>query len=358
MLNYKIYPQYYQMNFHIRAIIVTIMIDCLSNPSWINPQIDFLIFLQNIRIGHFDIFDKFFLSITVFGEFWLPTLICAIAYWCIDYRAGLYLFTLEGFNSIITHFLKMIACVYRPWIISNEIHPSELAVPFAKGYSFPSGHSSMSASVLGGTAYLLRHKKLSCIILVFLILLVGFSRLWLGVHTPQDVLSGLLTGLILIFAINKLINWAEVKPNRYLFLALLVNILVILSIIYINCFNTYRTDYINGELLVNPAKSIYVTIVIDAYLLGLLNGCFLCRRFFPFNPKETPVKNRIARGIVGGISIILILKYIVACVVMNEIKLSFAFPAMFVTGLFITLIYPLIFQYIDKNLKTLRLENQ
>ena len=329
------------------------MIDCLSNPSWINPQIDFLLFLQNLRIGHFDFLDKFFLSITIFGEFWLPTLICAITYWCIDFRAGIYLFSLAGFNSLLTHFFKMIACVYRPWVLSDKIHPSELAIPYAKGYSFPSGHSAMSASVLGGIAYLLKHKKLVCTLLVCLILLIGFSRLWLGVHTPQDVICGLLIGLTLIFIVNKIINRAEEKPDRYLYLALIVNVLAILALVYIRYFSTYRMDYIEGDLLVNPIKSIYVTIVVYGYILGILNGCFLCRRFFPFNPKETSVKRRLIRGVVGSIFIIFILKYIVAYIIINGLQLRFAFPCMLLIGLFITLIYPIIFQYLDKAKKDL-----
>ena len=327
------------------------MIDCLTNPDWINPQIDFLLFLQNLRIGHLEIFDKFFLSITIFGEFWLPTLICAIVYWCIDFRAGLYLFSLEGFNATVTHFFKMIACVYRPWILSEKIHPSELAVPFAKGYSFPSGHSAMSSAVLGGVAYLLRKKKVYCILLVCFILLIGFSRLWLGVHTPQDVICGLLIGFSFIFITNKIINWAEEKPNRYLILNLITNILIIFILIYIRYLNTYRTDYVSGELLVDPRKSIYSTMAIYGYLMGLLNGCFLCRRFFPFDPKKTTVKNRIIIGSVGCISIVLILKNVLGYIIMNELSLKFALPAIFTAGLFITLIYPIIFQYFDKSLK-------
>ena len=324
------------------------MIEYLSNPSWINPQIDFLLFLQNLRIGHLECFDKFFLSITIFGEFWLPTLICAITYWCIDFRAGIYLFSLAGFNSIIAHFLKMVACVYRPWVLSDKIHPSELAIPFAKGYSFPSGHSAMSSSVLGGIAYLLRQKKFICFLLICLILLIGFSRLWLGVHTPQDVVCGLTLGLVLIFVVNGIINWAEAKPNRYLYLTLLVNVFVILSIIYIRYFGSYRMDYIDGELLVNPEKTIYVTIVIYGYLLGILNGCYLCRRFFPFDPKEASLTNRIVRGIVGSIFVVSMLKYVTSLFIMQSTPLSLSFPVMFLIGIFITLIYPIIFEYFER----------
>lgn len=326
------------------------MIDCLSNPSWLNPQIDFLLFLQNIRIAQPEFIDKLFLSITIFGEFWLPTLICAIVYWCIDFKAGLYLFTLEGFNSVITHFLKMIACVYRPWVLSDKIHPSKLAVPFAKGYSFPSGHSAMSSSVLGGTAFILRRKPIICILLICLILLIGFSRLWLGVHTPQDVVCGLLIGLASIFIVDRIINYAEKRQNRYLILAFILNITVALILLYICRFNTYRTDYVSGELLVNPAKSIYSTVVIYGYLLGLLNGAFLCRRFFPFDPHKTTIKNRITIGIIGSIFIVVGLKNIVGYIIMNELPTKIVFLAMFITGLFITLLYPIIFKSIDKNL--------
>ena len=147
------------------------MIDFLSNPDWIRPQMDFLVFLQNIRINSPIIFDKLFLLITMFGEIWLPTLVCAIVYWCIDFRIGLYLFSLEGFNRFFAHFFKMVGCVYRPWVLDNRIHPSELAIPFAKGYSFPSGHSSMSSSVFGGVAYILRKNKILSIALIWLVLL-------------------------------------------------------------------------------------------------------------------------------------------------------------------------------------------
>ena len=324
------------------------MIDCLSNPCWINPQIDCLLFLQNFRIGHLECLDKFFLSITIFGEFWLPTLICAIAYWCIDFRAGIYLFTLEGFNILLAHFFKMIACVYRPWVLNSNLHPSELAVPYAKGYSFPSGHSAMSSSTLGGVAFLIRKKKALCISLIGLILLVGFSRLWLGVHTPQDVVCGLMTGLILIFAVNPLINWAEKNSNRYLYIMGIVDILALIALIYIKFFNTYRIDYVSGEMLVNPQKSIYTTFVVYGYALGLLNGCFLCRRFFPFNPKEGSLKNKIIRGIIGTILLLLMLKYILKFIFMNTVVLKLAVTLMFTMGVVVTLIYPLIFTKFSK----------
>ena len=320
------------------------MIDFLSNPSWINPQIDILLFLQNIRLQSSQLIDKFFLCITILGEFWLPTLICAITYWCIDFKAGMYLFSLEGINCLLSNFFKMLACVYRPWILDGRIHPSELAVPFAKGYSFPSGHSAMSSSVVGGVAFLLKNKIAICFSLIALILLVGFSRLWLGVHTPQDVVCGLLTGLILVFAINKLINFAEKNKKRYIYFAILVNIFAIVALIYVYYFNTYKIDYVSGNILVDPIKFKYLTTANFGFSLGILNGCVLCRIFNPFNPKDVSVKKRVIRGIIGGISLIILLKFLVNFTVASILDFKLVFFIEFSTGILITLIYPFIFK--------------
>ncbi len=294
------------------------MIEFLSDPSWIHPQTDFLLFLQNIRTSVPEAVDKIFLSITIFGEFWLPTLLCATVYWCIDFHAGIYLFSLEGINSLFAHLFKMIACVYRPWILDNRIHPSKLAIPYAKGYSFPSGHSFMSSSVFGGIAYLNKKNKLTVTLLILLILLVGFSRLWLGVHTPQDVLCGLLTGCILVFALKPLIDWAEKKENRYLYLLGIINTLAILALIYVYFFNTYRMDYVSGKLLVDPERLKYNTAVVYAYSLGLING---------------------------------LLKYVLEIIIMNQMHFIIAVIPMFIVGFTITFIYPFIFtKLINKNI--------
>jgi membrane-associated phospholipid phosphatase len=320
------------------------MIECLSNPDWIKPQMDFLCYLQNIRLNSSEIIDKIFLSITILGEFWLPTLVCAIAYWCIDFRAGIYLFSLESFGILLSNFFKMIACVNRPWIIDNRIHPSELALPFASGYSFPSGHSTKSSTVFGGVAYLMRKNKALCIALICLVCLVGFSRLWLGVHSPQDVICGLLTGAILVFCVSPLIKWAETDRKRYLYLLGLINIVAIVALVYLYCFNTYRLDYVSGKLLVDPQRLKYITIAEYAYALGIINGCFSCRYFCPFEPREMSIKQRVLIGIIGAIGIIFLIKYLFGYIFIHSMHVRFAVPIAFFIGITITLIYPFIFK--------------
>lgn len=325
------------------------MIDCLSNSSWISPQIDCLLFLQNIRINCSDVIDKFFLSVTTLGELMLPTILAAIAYWCIDFKIGIYLFSLHGVNLLIAQFLKMIACVYRPWVLDSKIEPSKLAIVQAGGYSFPSGHSATSSSVIGGIAYTVRKNKILCLFLICLILLVGFSRLWLGVHTPQDVVCGLSLGLILVFALNGLINWAEKDKNRYLYLLAAIDVFAVLALVYVFFFNTYRIDYVDGKLLVDPMKSKEVLSLCYGYALGLLNGCFLCRRFFPFEPKEFSGKKRIIIGILGVVLIIFLFESANPFAAMFGFGYKIKMLIMFLIGLFVTLIYPLIFTKLKKS---------
>ncbi|UOK59735.1 phosphatase PAP2 family protein [Bacillus sp. OVS6] len=69
------------------------------------------------------------------------------------------------------------------------------------GYSFPSGHSMVSFSFLGILAYLLtlmvKKKSLKVLIMAlffFIVFLIGFSRIYLGVHYPSDVIAGFAAG--------------------------------------------------------------------------------------------------------------------------------------------------------------------
>jgi len=72
-------------------------------------------------------------------------------------------------------------------------------------YSFPSGHAMTSMAVYGCAAYLLetafpRYRWCFRLLAAALILLIGASRVYLGVHWPSDVLAGFAAGLVLVFA--------------------------------------------------------------------------------------------------------------------------------------------------------------
>ena len=327
------------------------MFEILSDPNWLAPQIDILLKLQEIRIQCPEIVTKFMLTITLLGELAIPALICSICYWCISFDIGMYLFCLMGFHFITSTTLKMFACVYRPWILSDKIKPVSEAIGFAKGYSFPSGHSSMVASLLGGLAFAIQKHLFISILLILTIFAVGFSRLWLGVHTPQDVIVGLLLGFILIFVVSSILKWVEADKKRYLYFLLFINLISIALLIYFSMFRQYPMDYVNGQLLVNPLGPLRAQVVCFAFSLGIMNGVCLARNYFPFNPKEGSCVEKIIRAIVGVLFIVILNYYCVEYCFSDKCPLISAFFITLFVGLFITAIYPYIFTKIGRLLR-------
>jgi len=86
--------------------------------------------------------------------------------------------------------------------LTQRTRPQYFPLIIERDYSFPSGHAMDSFVFYATLAYLTFHltknKKLSfiiSIIAIFIILLIGVSRIYLGVHYPSDVLAGYLGGL-------------------------------------------------------------------------------------------------------------------------------------------------------------------
>ncbi|MGD6956097.1 phosphatase PAP2 family protein [Rossellomorea aquimaris] len=108
------------------------------------------------------------------------------------------------------------------WIFKRE-RPDIEALIEQGGYSFPSGHSMSSFIFYGTLAFILfraldhkRYKWASVIVVSFLVLLIGLSRVYLGVHYPSDILGGFTAGgawltlCIVIYAyFHKRKHWEE-----------------------------------------------------------------------------------------------------------------------------------------------------
>lgn len=215
-------------------------------------DIEYLLFLQNFRIGIHDALTPFMEWISLFGVTYI-ILLPAFVYWCLDKRKGLMIFAALKISQTFNALVKLTACVYRPWIKDARIIPAGDAIRTATGYSFPSGHTMMVTPIYGGLALCTR-KKAARLFWIAAILLTAFSRNYLGVHTPQDVLVGLVLGTASLFIAGWMLNNVN-KHHAMLFCAAAG----ILTLVYVMC-KSYPMDYVDGKLLVNPDK-----MTIDAW---------------------------------------------------------------------------------------------
>ena len=108
-------------------------------------------------------------------------------------KIGILIWVNIAISTLLNQILKFI--IQRP-------RPTEFRIIDESGYSFPSGHSMISATFYGFLIYLIyknvknKYLKYSLItMLVILILLIGTSRIYLGVHYASDVLAGFLIAI-------------------------------------------------------------------------------------------------------------------------------------------------------------------
>ena len=132
-------------------------------------------------------------------------LIAAMAvFWCVDKRQGYYLMSVGFMGTLVNQFLKITCRLPRPWVRDPHFTIVESARAEATGYSFPSGHSTSSVGTFGVLATESKRLWLRLIAMA-LCFLIPLTRLYLGVHTPADVLVGSAIPLFFIVVLRPVI---------------------------------------------------------------------------------------------------------------------------------------------------------
>ena len=143
----------------------------------------FLRLLESIRIPALNVF---FSGITYCGDE-IAFMVAAFAlFWCVNKRTGYYAFLVGLFGTVGNQWLKIACRIPRPWVLDPNFTIVESARAAATGYSFPSGHTQNAVGTYGALAVMTKRKWVRGVCIA-LIVLVPFSRMYLGVHTPLDV---------------------------------------------------------------------------------------------------------------------------------------------------------------------------
>lgn len=266
---------------------------------------DFLLYLQQFSTPAI---DKTFLLISALtGEF-VYIAILGIIYWCVDKNKAYYIGTFLFLSFSINTFFKNLFHIPRPYTYSAV---RQIDVDTGYGYSFPSGHAQMSTTFAGMFSAMFKKPWIYSVGII-LVILTGFSRMYLGVHTPVDILCGISVGLVLTLIGSSLKN---VKKPKLLALCAFI-IMLAVSLIY-------RDEDILKLLF---------------FVAGFLSGNVIEEKFIHYTiPKK--IKPRVIGTVIGFATLILLI------VVLKLLGLTYI--RYLALGLHITITVPYLIKKID-----------
>lgn len=147
----------------------------------------------------------------VFCAVYLIFIVFAVAAGCLGYLLAkrdwlpvVYVVAALMVSFILLQIAAHIYVDHRPFV---DYHLHQL-VAHAAGKSFPSDHTTAATAVAIAMLMFTRFKKIAIGLLVAAVL-IGFARIFVGVHYPIDIAGGLLAGLLgslIVFSVSKLIH--------------------------------------------------------------------------------------------------------------------------------------------------------
>jgi len=284
-------------------------------------QIELIVIIQKI---HNPLLDHFFQVLSWMGTEPFYILLFSFLFWCIDTELGYKVALIYLFSTYINENIKYLLQQPRPFDLYPDLKLSE-----AEGYGFPSGHAQ-SSTVIWITLAWFKRKIYLWLMAFILILIIGFSRIYLGLHFPTDVLGGWITGIIIIFS-----GMILIKPLKNIFKKLSPQQFVLLSLVL--CIVLF---------FLNPVRQ---NASVAGTMAGVLTG-IAYRGKHHFTSKD-PWKYRILRLTTGVIITSIIY---LTCKLLLEgfpVFLNY-FPRYYILGLWITAGAPELFYFLGLIEKT------
>ena len=256
---------------------------------------DFLYLLERIRMPGL---NELMLAITQLGDETAFLVVALILFWCVDKRQGYYVLSVGFIGTLANQFMKLWFRVPRPWVLDENFTILEQAREGASGYSFPSGHTQSAVGTFGGIAYTTKNKVVRAVSIAIAIL-VPFSRMYIGVHTPLDVLAAAAIAVALIILLRPVVLGNDGK-----YIPALLGIMTLLAVAYL-CFVEFYPfpENIDTHNLASGTQNAYTLL---GALLGLLVVYFADEKWLHF--QTNAVWWAQVLKVAGGLVLVLLIK--------------------------------------------------
>lgn len=268
-------------------------------------------------------FDTFMFIITKMGDEIFYTLFLPVLFWCYDKKNSIKIGIIFLISITLNDMIKEIFQNPRPDPSNLVEGIRELSLSYRPSTpGFPSGHTQGSLAMWGAIMYLIRN-RIIIILGVIMIILIPYSRMYLGVHFLGDILGGYVLGFLTLAVLIPLMLYVEKRYDSIGDILLIIAIIIIPFVIY--------------NIL--PGKTIHNYMgVLSGFLLGALLG----RDRIPFNPRNKILAN-ILKVIVGLVGLFIIKEGVK--LMLPKIPIA-GFFRYWLMGFWITFIAPWIFSRI------------
>ena len=237
--------------------------------------------------------------ITRLGEETVFMVVAIVVFWCVSKKGGYYLLSVGFLGTVANQWLKIACRIPRPWGLDPNFEIVESAREAATGYSFPSGHTQSAVGTFGGVARMTKVTWLRWVCIA-LALLVSFSRMYLGVHTPLDVGVSLVVATVMVLVFWPIIEKAEEKPAVLGWLLLFLLAVCGAFLVFLKVY-PFPAD-VDAE---NFAHAVENAWKLTGAIGGMLIAWWVDRKFIHFEVKAVwwaqLIKVVVGLGIVVGI---------------------------------------------------------
>jgi membrane-associated phospholipid phosphatase len=249
---------------------------------------------------------------SLFGQQELYVLVLPTIYWCFDAGIAIKLTFLLVGSGYSNSMLKITFHGARPYWFDPRVK----AIATESSFGMPSGHAQNAASIWGFFS-IITIKKWLKVLLITLILLIGISRLYLGVHFASDIILGWFFGGFILFLFVKLekpfLTWFErysflgktifISIISFLMLTLGTGWLAIQSQIAIPENWNALVKTIPGSVPINPYYANDI-VTFSGVFWGMMVGHLWLARSMNYNPAIGTPRQKLGRLFLGFIGII------------------------------------------------------